>query len=606
MKRLVLAASLLAPLTLTLTAAAQEAPPAETEEGPEVTQAPPASPEDEKLARAKELFRRADALRVAGDCLEALPLYAESRALVPSVPNTLNAAICAAQSDRGGEALELYAGLLSGHRDRLSQDELRSVQAEMTRLRAVLGQLDVSGEPGALLVVDGRRRGELPLVGPIYVRPGAQEVRVVKQGYEPLSTTVAIRAGEMTKLQATLRPLTASGRVVVAGPEGAELWVDGSPVGELPFEGLFAPGKHTHQIIGDGVGSSLASMTVVAGQTVRLAPELAPLGPPLVVATQPPEAELVVNGVAVTGGRWQGRLPAGAVAFEARAEGYLATRQELTLAAGDPSQRLELKLEVDRSHPRWAPVEKGLEGRFWLEAVGGPMFGPELEGGASASCATAVACDASVLIGWSLGVRAGYELPFGLGFELSAGYLAFGQDLDRTLRDPFVDTTGTAQQVDYALRDQRRLRGGYVLGGLGYRYPVIDGFEIRGHLAVGPVFLSGRDVVSGEAILGGQRAPVGVVGSGRANLGVGLLLAPSIDVGYELDGFVFGIGLQANILPLDGPSSELGDVVQLDPCDASAQPTPPSCAPNETLVGDEEIYGPHVSFSPLLHAGYRF
>ncbi len=602
---LMLAASLLGALTFVASARAQDAPPAEDSEEPP-SEGSPKPAEDEKLARAKELFRRADALRLAGDCANALPIYAASRDLVASVPNTLNAAICAAKTERGGEALELYASLLAGHRDQLTEDELRSVQAEMTRLRAALGQLDVSGEPGALLVVDGRRRGELPLIGPIYVRPGAQEVRVVKQGYEPLVTTVAVRKGEMTRLQASLRPLTASGRVVVEAPSGAELWVDGSPVGQLPFDGLFAPGKHVYQVIDDGLGSPLASMTVVVGQTVQLNPQLTPLGPTVTIATQPPEAALVVNGVPVGDGRWQGRLPAGEVVVEARSEGYVAARRTVTLAASGTLQRIDVTLEVDRTHPRWAQVEEGPGGRFWLEAVGGVVVGPGLEGGAASSCASAVACDTSTLLGWGLGLRAGYELPFKLSIELSGGYVAMGQDLTRTLRDPFIDAAGQEQVVDYQLRDQRRLRGGYLLGGVGYRLPVIDGFEVRGHVGLGPVFLSGRDVVSGAALLGDQGDPVGVIGSGDAHVSVGLLVAPSLDFGIDLDPFVFGLGVQAFVVPLDGASSELGDVVQLDDCNPSAQPTDAACAPNESLVGDEALYGPHVSFMPQLHAGYRF
>src|SRR6185295_11202360 len=86
------------------------------------TSDPPA--QDATLAKAKQLFDEADALRKAGDCERALPLFERSRALYPSVPNTMNAAPCLTQLGRIDEALDLEELLLARHRGELRPDEL--------------------------------------------------------------------------------------------------------------------------------------------------------------------------------------------------------------------------------------------------------------------------------------------------------------------------------------------------------------------------------------------------------------------------------------------------------------------------------------------------
>jgi tetratricopeptide (TPR) repeat protein len=82
------------------------AQPAEREPAPVAAKTETAS--DSALEQAKALFHKGNLLRKTGDCQRALELYLQSRALVPSVPNTLNAAFCLNQLGRFDEALETY------------------------------------------------------------------------------------------------------------------------------------------------------------------------------------------------------------------------------------------------------------------------------------------------------------------------------------------------------------------------------------------------------------------------------------------------------------------------------------------------------------------
>src|SRR6185503_18456536 len=72
--------------------------------------------ESQRLEQAKELFRQGNELRKVGDFQRALDFYRRSRRLVPSVPNTLNAAFCLQQLGRYDEALQLYENLLTTER----------------------------------------------------------------------------------------------------------------------------------------------------------------------------------------------------------------------------------------------------------------------------------------------------------------------------------------------------------------------------------------------------------------------------------------------------------------------------------------------------------
>ncbi|MCA9620578.1 MAG: PEGA domain-containing protein, partial [Myxococcales bacterium] len=432
-------------------------------------------------------------LRKTGSCERAAVLYLKSRALFPSVANTLNAAVCLAKVEREDEALELYQELVGRMRDQLQADELAAIGPEMQRLRSLLGTVDVAGDVGATLVIDGRSRGTLPLAGPIPIRPGAHDVRVLKEGFEVWSTAVDAKVGQVTALRATLKPLGASGRLVVTGPTGGELLVDGAPLGQLPFDGVLGPGPHVVQVVAGDSGSALQPIVVAAGQRTALSPPIGPLGGRLELVTEPHTAALIIDGVAVWSGRWRGRLPVGKQRIEAEEEGYHRAVQELVVDVTDEARRITLTLERDESHPRWAAAAPS--GAFFVEALGGPALAPSLGSSAEATCSE-VACEAGVPLGYTFGLRGGYELPIRLSFELEGGFFAMNRSLSRST--PLTVPTGADPlAVIYTFDDALRLRGGFVMGGVGYRLPVAGPFAVRAHALLGLMFLRARDAATG-------------------------------------------------------------------------------------------------------------
>ncbi|MBI4704818.1 MAG: PEGA domain-containing protein [Deltaproteobacteria bacterium] len=562
-----------------------------------------------ELAEAKRLFRQGNDLRQAGDPQRALELFMRSRALVASVPNTLNAAICLALLGRDDEALELYEVLITEFRGELLGEERERIAPEMARLRARVGNLDVQANVEGSLVVDGRARGRLPLLTPVRVLPGRRLVRVMAQGYRSFEAVVDVAVGRTVTLDARLDPLAVAGRLRLddARLTGAEIYVDGALVGTAPWEGALAPGTHRLVARRGELGCAPREVVVIEGQTVRSAPPLSPLGRELRLLAKPPTAELLIGDVSVGTGRWQGRLPLGAYRIEAREEGYLALSRELRVDA-ETGGDLPLVLPVDERHPRWGVRAAG---RLWAEAFGGLAVAPTLASGAEASCASAVfeCSDDPAALGLLVGARAGYEFPFRLSVELAGGYLQASKTLGRSAQSSF-QASSTSEQVvptSYDLSDELHLSGPLALLGLGYRVPFSRLLELRAHLLVGALYAFARDAVGGTAAAGGRSAPVDVVGAGATVESADLLVLPELSMGLRLGDVGLSAGIAAPIFALEGPRYEHGDVqVVGDTSGCHAAPTAIECARAQDLLRDERAYGPFVMILPSLAAGYAF
>ncbi|MCP4710054.1 MAG: PEGA domain-containing protein, partial [Planctomycetes bacterium] len=62
---------------------------------------------------------------------------------------------------------------------------------------------------GAVVFIDGRKRGRIPLKRPIRLRAGKHTVKVQKQGYTRYLDVFRVTAGRTTKLEIDLLPKAA-------------------------------------------------------------------------------------------------------------------------------------------------------------------------------------------------------------------------------------------------------------------------------------------------------------------------------------------------------------------------------------------------------------
>jgi hypothetical protein len=280
----------------------------------------PPAPTAARLDEAKALFQQGNVLRRAGDLRGALEFYLRSRAVVPSMPNTFNAAVCLHQLGRTDEALELYEEVLTKFRGQLDEGGQTELNDSITTLRRQLGSIEVTGNVGGMLLVDGRVRGTLPIVAPVRVQPGLHTVRVYKEGWEPFESKVTVEKGAFVTLDAALKPLAQAGRLHVESDNltGGELILDGAPLGHLPWEGTLAPGPHLYSTKNGTMGTGPAVANVVQGQTVAITVHGVPLGSEVRVVVEPPSAEIWIDAVSVGKGQWRGSLPIGPHLLEAR------------------------------------------------------------------------------------------------------------------------------------------------------------------------------------------------------------------------------------------------------------------------------------------------
>ncbi len=220
-----------------------------------------------------------------------------------------------------------------------------SVRRRRETFRAVLRALatvEVSagneGARGGHVSVDGRPVGDLG-VTPIRVtdlQPGRHQVRVEREGYQTFEQWVEVGGGQLVRIAALLeRRAPDTGQILVSGPPGAPIFVDGQPAGTTPtvVEGV-AVGPHTVEIRAPGQQPYSQQVTILAGQRATVTMPTAGGSVLRVIATAPNavisiDGEVIGPSPAVREG-----LAAGEHIVEARAEGYEPARQTVQVEAG--------------------------------------------------------------------------------------------------------------------------------------------------------------------------------------------------------------------------------------------------------------------------------
>ncbi len=564
--------------------------------------APAAAPSesvDARLAEAKELFRQGNELRKSGDFAGALQRYLRSRELVPSVPNTLNAAICLDKLGRLDEALELYDELISVFRDQVGVEDRQSIAAAATRLRRQVGNVDVASNVDGIVVIDGRMRGRLPLQAPIRVLPGEHVVRVVKDGWESFEVQIVVSQGETRQVDARLVPLASAGRLRVdqADMAGADLYVDGALVGTLPWEGTLAPGQHVVWVRKDEVGSQPTIAQVLQARTTTVTLSVGRLGPRLGVAAEPAEARIFVDGVLVGTHRWAGRLPEGRHVFEARSEGY-RTAVASVVVGQRPLDDIRLVLVVDDRHPRWRKVSAG---QLWVEGAGGGAWSRSMHGSAEQWCDRQGCVSRRRPSGWTAELRGGVEFSGGFGVDVGASWWQMQATLERQ-----VPADAQPSPAYYVFHDQVRLAGPLGMLGLSWRVRVGDRFDLLARAAGGVGSLASQDLVGGEIQAAGQSLPLDIEGAGASERTSVLVVAPSAGAGVWFDRLRLGVDLAAMWMLGEGGRLGTGSALVVSGACDPARPHGIGCAKGTDAIVGERAHGRFFAIAPRLSARLRF
>jgi len=373
-------------------------------------------------------------------------------------------------------------------------------------------------------------------------------------------------------------------------------------MGPSPWEGTLSPANHAVFTTGARGVSLPAKAVEVKGQTTLMRVRTLPAAATVTVRAEPPSASILVNDVPIAKGVWEGVLPIGTQRIIVQEEGYFSQERTLQLTeTGAARQQIEIRLPIDEDHPRWPRPPKA---KLWAGPWGGFGVGPSLSSGPEARCPEACSAD-PLALGLIGGVRVGFELPFPLSIELTAGYVTLWRKIERSVTGGFP-LGAPVYEVDYELTDMLRLRGPFVGGGVSYGSVLTEHLTLRTRLTAGVVLASSYDTLTGTASLGNEQRDVGVAGAGGSASSRPLFMMPEIGVETDVSGWALGGALGVLFLPGTGPSLPHDSItVSSDGCDLD-HPGALGCAPVYEAIADERAYGPFWMLVPQVSARYAF
>ena len=154
--------------------------------------------------------------------------------------------------------------------------------------------LEITSDPDdAEVYIDDEYVGRTPLT--VTLLSGTHTVVIKKEGYLPYSTTLTLDAGDVRTIHAELKPEIGWIRIT-SNPSGADVYVDGEYRGDTPGTYEVHPGTHRIRIILDHYFEYSTTVEVAANETRELSVVLRPKPARLTVYSDPPGAEVYVNG----------------------------------------------------------------------------------------------------------------------------------------------------------------------------------------------------------------------------------------------------------------------------------------------------------------------
>ncbi len=403
---------------------------------PAAAPAPAPASDEAKKTEAKDHFVKGVELMQVEHWDAALVEFNASLALFPTKNARKNAATCLRQLGRFSEALDEYELLLKDYGSQLTPQDLELVNKAIADLKNVTGFIAITSTvAGATVVIDSKPRGVTPLP-PVRVGQGTHTIRVIKEGYIPFETTSPVLGKQTVNIEAKLSVLERSGSLTIIEQNGAdaEVIIDGAPkgkVGKTPYQEKIGPGAHWVSLKGPGnLGTQPAAINVAVDQTATLRLTLEELPADARVEADPVGAAIVLDGVPVGQGSWEGRLRAGTHKVDATAEGYFRTSKSFD-AKSDGKTTFKIVLDRDENSPFWS---KGRARKISLGIFGSGVYAAFGMGGdyeRSCSNAGTECYDRSRGLGVLGGVRGGYEILPGLSLELDVGYAYIESSLKR-------------------------------------------------------------------------------------------------------------------------------------------------------------------------------
>lgn len=151
----------------------------------------------------------------------------------------------------------------------ITAGQTQVVSIQMTAVVAAPGRIVVnSAAAGATVTIDGTDKGPAPVVVE-NAAAGTHAIVVQATGFEPFRTTCTVAAGHNCEITARLEPVGTPVRIV-ANVQGAELYLDGTLRGPVPYEGNLPVGEHRIEVRADQYRPFVEQVLLNAAPTPRL------------------------------------------------------------------------------------------------------------------------------------------------------------------------------------------------------------------------------------------------------------------------------------------------------------------------------------------------
>ena len=153
------------------------------------------------------LIKRGLELRRAGKSEEALDLFRRAHEASPC-PRTLGQmGLVESSLQLWIEADSHLTAALATPDDAWVRTNRRFLDQAVVRAREHVGELMISGPPGAKIAVAGKSVGALPLRAPIRISEGDVAVSATSEGSKPYTVDVSIRGGARAAISIVLEPI---------------------------------------------------------------------------------------------------------------------------------------------------------------------------------------------------------------------------------------------------------------------------------------------------------------------------------------------------------------------------------------------------------------
>jgi len=202
------------------------------------------------------------------------------------------------------------------------------------------GTLNVYSEPsGARVFIDNRERGSTPFAATDLPAGEEYNVRLMLDGYQPITRTIKIREGDNPALNVSLQASYGELRIL-SQPAGARVYIDDRELGATPVavSELAAGEEHTVRLALDGYREVTRTLTIQEGENPALNMTLEPMWNWVTIQSRPRKAVVLIDNEPI------GKTPieeiryrVGLHSIELNKSGYRPYREQFEVKSQDPT-----------------------------------------------------------------------------------------------------------------------------------------------------------------------------------------------------------------------------------------------------------------------------